>query len=64
MKNKTTLELIEELELFRKDGIKGFCSALGFQYLKAVLKTRGILIDEDVFFSCPKKNSSSDETKT
>ena len=62
MKNKTTLELIEMLESYRTNGIRGYCSALGFQYLKAVLKTRGILIDEDVFFSRAKKNFSSDET--
>ncbi len=64
MKNKSTLELIKMLESFREDGIKGHCSRIGFEWVKAVLKTRGILIDEDVFFSRPKKNSSTDETKS
>jgi hypothetical protein len=64
MKNKTTLELIEKLELYRTDGIRGFCSALGFQELMAVLRTRGILIDQDVFFSRPRKDASSVEIKS
>jgi len=64
MKNKTTLELIESLESFRRNGINGYCSALGFRELIAVLRTRGILIDEDVFFSRPKKNASSLEIKS
>ncbi|MES2851951.1 MAG: hypothetical protein V4698_03495 [Bacteroidota bacterium] len=51
------------LESFRENGIKGHCSRIGFEWLKAELKTRGINIDEDVFFSRPKKNSSSDEGK-
>lgn len=64
MKNKTTVELIEKLEFVRQDGIRCFASALSFQHLKAVLKTRGILIDEDIFFSRPKKNASSLEIKS
>jgi hypothetical protein len=52
------------LESIRENGIKGHCSRIGFEWLKAVLKTRGILIDEDVFFSRLKKNSSSDNTKS
>lgn len=64
MKNKTTLELIEMLESFRRNGIRGYCSAFGFQELITVLKTRGILVDQDVFFSRSKKNASSVEIKT
>ena len=64
MKNKTTLELVKMLESFRENGIKGHCSRIGFEGLKAVLKTRGINIDEDMFFSRLKKNSSSDEGKS
>ena len=52
------------LESFRENGIKGHCSRIGFEGLKAVLKTRGINIDEDMFFSRLKKNSSSDEGKS
>ncbi len=63
MKNESTLELVKMLESFRENGIKGHCSRIGFEWLKAELKTRGINIDEDVFFSRPKKNSSSDEGK-
>jgi hypothetical protein len=37
---------------------------LVFQELIAVLKTRGILVDQDVFFSRPKKNASSVEIKS
>ena len=64
MKNKTTLELIEMLESFQRNGIRGYCSAIGFKELIAVLRTRGILIDQDVFFSRPKKNASSVEIKS
>lgn len=64
IKNKTTLELVEMLEAFQRNGIRNYCSALGFQELIAVLKTRGIVIDQDVLFSRPKKNASSVEIKS
>lgn len=64
MKNKTTSELVEMLESFRRNGIRGYCSAIGFTELIAVLKTRRIRIDQDVFFSRPKKDASSLEIKS
>lgn len=64
MNNKTTLELIEKLECFRVGGIRGYCHALGFLHVKAALKTRGIVVDDDVFFSRPKKNVTSVEIKS
>ena len=64
MKNKTTLELIEKLESYRVHGIRCFANSYGFRHVKAVLRTRGIIIDDDDFFSRPKKNPSSVEIKS
>jgi len=64
MKNKTTLELIEKLESYRLHGINSFAESCGFRYVKAVLQTREIIIDDDDFFSRPKKNASSVEIKS
>ena len=64
MKNKTTIELIEMLESFQRNGIRSNRSALGFQELIAVLKTRRILVGQDVFFKRSKKKASSVQIKS